>query len=75
MKAFLILLALLAISGCTSRTEYGACIGIADAKDPALVYKLSVWNVFLGIGFAELIAPPIFVLANQTYCPTGKAGK
>lgn len=63
------LLIAILLSGCTSHTEYGACIGIADDKEPNLVYKVSAWNLFLGIIGFELIAPPIFVLVDQFYCP------
>ena len=74
MKAFSLSIALLLIvlAGCTSRTEFGPCVGLGDDKDPKLLYKVSVWNVFLGVIFFELIAPPIFVAVDQTFCPVGK---
>ena len=58
--------------GCTTRTDYGECIGIADDKDPTFVYKVSRWNVILGVIFVEMIVPPVIVLANEFSCPVGK---
>lgn len=45
------------------------CIGAFDDKDPALVYKLSAQNTAVGLFFAELIVPPVIVIANETLCP------
>jgi hypothetical protein len=70
MKTALIILALLA-SGCTSKTEFGNCIGIADDRDPKLNYKMDIWNAGLGILFVEFIIPPIIVVADEFYCPVG----
>lgn len=72
MKRIVILLALALLAGCTTRTDYGPCIGLADDKDPKLVYKVSAWNVFLGVFFFGLIAPPIFVVVDSTFCPVAK---
>ena len=55
--------------GCTSHTEFGPCIGAFDDKNPKLEYKVSAWNLFIGILFIELIAPPIFVIVDETLCP------
>jgi len=72
MKKFIvILLAAIMLSGCTSTTQFGQCIGIADDKNPELVYKLSVWNTFLAIVFSETIIVPIVVLVDETFCPVG----
>lgn len=62
------------LAGCVSASYvpgHGAqlCIGAFDMQDPRFVYKMSVWNVTLGILFAELIIPPVIVLANATFCP------
>lgn len=72
MKTIIVLAFALMVSGCTSETEFGQCIGIADDKNPALVYKVSKWNVFLAIVGLEFIAPPIFVLVDQTFCPVAR---
>lgn len=72
MKKLIVILAFALLAGCTSQTEFGPCVGIADDKDPALIYKVSVWNAFLGIFFFELIVPPIIVLVDETFCPVGK---
>lgn len=71
-KTALLLLAVLFLAGCTARTEYGDCVGVADEKDPALVYKLDIWNTVVGIVFVETIVVPMVVLANQTFCPVDK---
>ena len=60
------------VSGCTTRTDYGPCIGIADDKDSSLTYKVSAWNLVVGIFFMGLIAPPVFVLVDEFYCPVGR---
>jgi hypothetical protein len=67
-----VLLTATLLAGCTSKTEFGACIGLADDKDPALIYKVSKWNLFLAILGIEMIIPPIWVAVNQTYCPVGR---
>jgi len=72
MKKLTILFALLVLlSGCTTRTEYGNCIGAFDDKNPSLLYKLSAWNLFVAIFFSSLIVPPIIVVADETICPVG----
>jgi hypothetical protein len=70
-KAIIVVL-LIALVGCTSRTEYGECIGAFDDKKPDLIYKLSARNLFWGIVGFSLIAPPIFVIVDQTFCPIGR---
>ena len=72
MVCALMLIAVMTVAGCTSKTEYGECIGAFDDKTPGLIYKVSVWNVFLGVFFFELIAPPIYVIVDETLCPIGK---
>lgn len=72
MKRIILALVIILCAGCTTRTEYGPCVGIADDKDPKLVYKISIWNAILGVVFFELIVPPIIVLAEETFCPIGK---
>lgn len=73
MKGTILALTLVLLAGCTTSTEYGPCVGIGDTKNPHLVYKLSAWNIGLGIVFFEVILPPVFVLVDETYCPVGKA--
>lgn len=73
MQKMVAVLSLCFLTACTSETSYGKCIGAFDAKDPALVYKMSKWNVFVGIVFSEMLfIPPIMVIANQTLCPVAK---
>lgn len=67
IPAFILVAVLLC--GCTTRTEHGPCVGAFDEKDPAYVYKLSGWNIAMGFLFFELIAPPIVVAVDETFCP------
>ncbi len=60
------------LGGCTSETEFGKCVGLGEDQRPELIYKVSKWNVFLAVIGFELIAPPIYVVVNQTFCPVGK---
>jgi len=72
MKKLTILFILLVLlSGCTTRTEYGNCIGAFDDKNPSLVYKLSTWNLIIGVFFIGMVVPPIVVVADETLCPVG----
>ncbi len=59
-------------SACTSSTEFGACVGVGDDKNPELVYKVSKWNAFLGIIFIETIIVPIWILVDETMCPVAR---
>jgi hypothetical protein len=67
----LVVLSVILLTACTNKTEYGSCVGIGDKQNPKLHYKVSAWNVTMGILFVELIAPPIFVVLDETYCPVG----
>ena len=71
MKKIIALMLVVLLTGCTSNTEFGLCVGIGEDKNPNLVYKVSAWNVALGILFFELILPPVFVAADEFYCPVG----
>ena len=56
MKKLLIgftIIATMFLTGCTEETSFGKCVGIADDKNPTLVYKLDIWNTFLGILFLK----------------------
>lgn len=78
MKKFIAaLLATLALAtaSCTSETDFGPCIGAFDEKDPGLIYKMSGWNIAMGIIFFELIVPPIIVVVDETLCPIGRKAK
>lgn len=68
----MIIAAVMLLSACTSSTEYGKCVGAFDEKDPKLEYKVSAWNLAIGIIFFELVAPPIFVVVDETFCPVGR---
>jgi len=62
---------MLAVAGCTSKTEFGDCIGAFDDKDPTLTYKMSANNLFWAVIGSSLIVPPILVVVNETFCPVG----
>lgn len=62
---------LLAFSSCTSQTEFGKCVGYDDKKDSNLVYKVSGWNLIVGLIFSEMVIPPILVFVNELECPIG----
>jgi hypothetical protein len=73
MARVIAVVAMLAMLGaCTSRTEFGKCVGLGQKQDPTLEYQVSAWNVVMGIVFFEMLLPPIFVATDELYCPIGK---
>lgn len=66
------LILLFFLTSCTSSTEFGQCVGVGDDKDPTKIYKISTWNMVLGIIFFELIVPPVVIAIDETFCPVGK---
>jgi hypothetical protein len=72
VKYFVLLFLL--ITGCTSSTEFGKCIGAFDDefKQPDLVYKASTWNIALGVIFIETVIVPLFVVLDEAQCPFAK---
>jgi hypothetical protein len=75
MKMVILLCSILMLAGCVSKTEFGECVGLGEPQDPNLHYKLSAWNIAMGVIFVELIAPPIFVAVDETFCPVGYKNK
>lgn len=71
MKILLTSIALLLMVSCTSRTDFGPCVGAFDDKDPTKIYKVNAWNVGMAILFFELVLPPVFVITDETFCPIG----
>ena len=71
MKKLVMLIIMLLFISCTSSTQYGTCIGAFDDKDPNKVYKVSAWNIAMGVIFFEMVLPPIFVIIDETLCPVG----
>ena len=60
------------LAGCTTRTQYGECVGIDDAdRIPTLHYKVETWNIIWAVIFFETIVVPIVVALDATYCPVG----
>jgi len=72
MKTLSALILAALLCGCTSRTEFGECVGVGGDKRHDLSYKASGWNVFLAVLFFETIAVPVVVAVDQLYCPVGK---
>lgn len=56
-------------TGCTSKTEFGQCIGILDERDPNLVYKVHVGNMVISLLGLELILPPVYWFSQYALCP------
>ena len=71
-KLIAILIASVMLAGCTTHTEFGACVGIGEKQNPKLDYKVSATNLVIGIVFIEMIAPPVIVAVDEFYCPVGK---
>lgn len=71
-RTFIIVLSAVLLLGCTTHTQYGKCIGLADDKNPALTYKVDAWNVFLGIVFFKTIIVPLYVVIDNAFCPVDK---
>lgn len=74
-RLFAISLILLLLSGCTTRTDYGDCIGAFDERDPTKAYKLDVTNTVVAFLFSWTIFVPVVVVANQTWCPSANKAK
>lgn len=73
MKKLLVLIvAAVLLGGCTTRTEYGECIGLGESGQKDLHYKLSAWNLAMGVIFVETLVVPVVVAANELSCPVGK---
>jgi hypothetical protein len=75
MKSYLLLLAMLLVSGCTSSTPHGKCIGLNGDKDPSKIYEYSARNIIVGLVFIETIFVPVIVTLNELQCPIDNKGK
>ena len=71
-KLLLIMLAVSALTGCTTRTDYGECVGVGGSRDPALHYRLDTWNVLWAVIFFETAVVPLVVILDDAYCPVAK---
>lgn len=67
----LVILSCFLVTACTTKTQYGSCVGLNGGEDPKLEYKYSAWNLGMGIGFFGLIIPPIVVVLDELKCPVG----
>lgn len=43
-----------------------------EVKDTKLTYKLSANNLVWAILGFSLVAPPVIVVVNETFCPVGR---
>lgn len=72
MRKLIVALALsLMLSGCTSSTTYGSCVGINGDKDPTLRYDYDTGNIIMAIIFSETIVVPVVVVLSALECPVG----
>ena len=69
---YLILVLLLLTSSCSSRTEFGKCVGLNQEKDQTLIYDLSTKNLVISVLFIETLFVPIVYALKQVYCPVGR---
>lgn len=72
MKKIIISLIICMLSGCTTATNFGPCIGIGDTPNPNLQYQTNALNVILGIVFVETIIVPAVVIISEVSCPVAK---
>ena len=68
-KLFLALIMSVFLTGCTTSTHLGQCIGVTDTPKPGLVYKVSYWNLFMAFIFSETIIVPLVVVFDSIKCP------
>jgi hypothetical protein len=71
MKTLSISILIILLTGCTSKTQLGPCVGIGEQQNPKLVYKLDAMNLIMGLIFIEMIVPPVIVAVDETFCPVG----
>ena len=71
-KIIAILLTIVMLAGCTTRTDLGECIGAFDDGEPGLQYKASIWNTFLAVILFETVIVPIWVVVDLAKCPVKK---
>ncbi len=71
-RTFIIVLSTVLLLGCNTHSQYGKCICLADDKNPALIYKVDAWNVFLEIVFFKTIIVPLYVVIDNAFCPVDK---
>ena len=62
-------LALLGGAACTTETNLGQCIGVADDEDPRFRYKVSAWILCVDIFFIETLVVPIIGVVDDFKCP------
>lgn len=72
MKLLSLVLLISLMSGCTSSTKYGECIGILDDPKPNLRYDYHVGNVIVAVIFVETIIIPLIIVFNDLKCPIGE---
>lgn len=71
MKYIFSIILILSTIGCTSRTEFGSCVGIGEQQKSNLKYKISGLNLFLSVIFFSTMFVPVIVAVNETFCPVG----
>lgn len=68
-----LLVSILFLTGCTSKTEFGTCYGLLNPEDrqPNLNYEISSRNMFLAWFFSPTVVVPAVVITEEFKCPVG----
>lgn len=74
-KILLVLLAVIALTGCTTSTAFGPCIGVNERERPNLDYNYSGLNIGLAVAFSETVVVPLVVVLDDIKCPVGEKPK
>ena len=57
--------------GCSSKTQYGQCVGISGQKQHNLIYKVDTTNLVVSVIFGETLIVPIVYTMDYIWCPVG----
>lgn len=57
--------------GCTTKTQYGDCVGLDSEPKSNLVYKASIRNLFIAGIFSGTLFVPAVVALEEYKCPVG----
>lgn len=66
---YLTLVLIVLFTGCTTKTEFGHCVGLNGTKDPKLHYSYDAINIVLSVVFIETVFVPVIVVLNELECP------
>ncbi len=57
------------VSGCTTSTRCGECVGLNGTEKVGVVYKYNALNIALAIIFFETVFVPVVVALDCVKCP------